>query len=187
MWICYGAALPWNHVKLELRHGLPGWLAVIQAPVETSRRRLPRGVSMFAPARRSVILCCVKTPKRPATPRWKKIIFASPDWPKKLVIPQADFLPEGSECVLESMYGNEHWEWELWRQPDGQRYFLKIWPFNSGKFSDPDTPGAALTVLETLHFLMTNWMPQIVLDDFAAQAPRILKLLTDQLTPSSLN
>jgi hypothetical protein len=121
--------------------------------------------------------------RRPPTPDWKSILLASPDWPEDLVIPQCDALPKGSECVLESVYNSEHWEWELWRQPDGRRYFLKVWPFNEGKFGKPNTPGLALTLEETLQFLMTNWMPQEVLADLAAEAASS----SDTLHPSGLN
>jgi hypothetical protein len=109
----------------------------------------------------------VSTPQ--PTANWKDIILAGSDWPETFEFPQVDPMPEGSECILESTYFNEHWEWELWRQPDGNRYFIKAWPMDEGKFSNPNTPGAALTVAETFQFLMTNWMPQIVLDDHFAQ------------------
>ena len=160
---------------------------------DSARRRiegnalLPHHVSTFALAGRTAILRRVKTPKPSPTPKWKETILTSSDWPEDFAFPQMDFLPEGAESVLESMYGNEHWEWELWRQLDGQRYFLKIWPFNDGKFSDPNTPGVALTVPEAFQFLMTNWMPQIVLEDFTAQCPAFLKDLATNATPPSLN
>ena len=59
-------------------------------------------------------------PKPVPNPAWKHILLTGPDWPEGLTIPQHDLLPEDSECILESMYTNEHWEWELWRQPDGR-------------------------------------------------------------------
>lgn len=120
-------------------------------------------------------------------PKWKATILAGPDWPEQFDFPQADPMPKGSESVLESTYFNEHWEWELWRQPDGKRYFLKAWPMDEGKFSDPNTPGAALTVAEAFQFLMTNWMPQIVLDDHFAQHANDLKGLSTDPRSSNLN
>ena len=120
-------------------------------------------------------------PKPSPNPDWKDILLTGPDWPEDFAFPQMDFLPEGAESILESMYGNEHWEWELWRQPDGQRYFLKVWPFNEGAFGKPDTPGLALTLAETFQFLMTNWMPREVLADLA------LHSTTPSQSPSGLN
>lgn len=111
------------------------------------------------------------------TPNWKEIILASPDWPEDLRIPQKDSLPEDSECIQDSMCMNEHWEWELWRHPDGHCYYLKVWPMNSSAFGKPNTPGVALTVMETFHFLMNNWMPRDVLADLAFERPDMLKSL----------
>jgi hypothetical protein len=114
-------------------------------------------------------------PSPPSQPDWKSVILAGPDWPKDFVVPQADIPPKGSETVLESFYGSENWEWELWRQPDGKRYFLKIWPFNEGKFSNPKTPGVALSVTEAFQFLMTNWMPRVIYQDMEAICPEFAK------------
>jgi hypothetical protein len=100
-----------------------------------------------------------------------------------LIIPQAEPLPEGTESILESMYTNEHWEWELWRHPDGPRYLLKVWPFNEAAFGKPNSPGLALTLAETFQFLMTNCMPQEVLADLAAEAASS----SDTPHPSGLN
>lgn len=117
----------------------------------------------------------MRTPQQKPTPNWKEIILAGPDWPKKLTIPQNDQMDEDSECVLESMYNNEHWEWELWREPEGRWYYLKVWPINKGKFGKPNTPGVELTVMEAFHFLMNNWMPRDVLVDLALEHPEMLK------------
>lgn len=108
---------------------------------------------------------------------WKQIILTTPDWPKDLVIPQTDTLPEGSESILESMYSNEHWEWELWREPEGHCYYLKVWPFDGGggHYGNLSTPAVALTVSETFHFLMTNWMPREVIADLAFERPDLVK------------
>jgi hypothetical protein len=118
----------------------------------------------------------VRTPQPTPTPNWKAIILAGPDWPEDLTIPQNDQLPEDSECIQESMCTNEHWDWELWRHPDGHCYYLKAWPTDEGEFaSKPNTPGATLTVMETFHFLMSNWMPPDVLADMAFERPDMLK------------
>lgn len=93
------------------------------------------------------------------------------------MIPQSKPLAEDSECIQDSMCMNEHWEWELWRHPDGHCYYLKVWPMNSGDFGKPNTPGVALTVMETFHFLMNNWMPRDVLADLAFERPDMLKSL----------
>ncbi len=86
-------------------------------------------------------------------------------------------MPKDSESILESMYTNEHWEWELWRHPDGHAYYLKGWPMNKGEFGKPNTPGVESTVMETLHFLMSNWMPRDVIADVASERPDMLKSL----------
>lgn len=48
---------------------------------------------------------------------------------------------------------------------------------NDGEFGKPNTPGVALTVMETFHFLMNNWMPRDVLADVAFERPDMLKSL----------
>ena len=133
--------------------------------------------STFALVPHADILRRVKMAKPEPTPNWKEILLASPDWPEDLRIPQNDPLPEGSENIQDSMGANEHWEWQLWRHPDGHCYYLKVWPMDQGGFGQPNTPGAALTVLETFHFLMTNWMPRDVLIDLALERPDVLKSL----------
>ena len=100
-----------------------------------------------------------------------------------MTIPQNDKLPEGSENIQDSMGANEHWEWQLWRHPDGHCYYLKVWPMDKGEFAAPNTPGAALTVMETFHFLMTNWMPRDVIADLIFERPDMLKSL--DLPPGS--
>jgi len=117
----------------------------------------------------------VRTPRPKPTSNWKEIILASPDWPENLTVPQEDKLPRDSECILESMYTNENWEWELWRHPDGHAYYLKVWPFNEGKFGKRNTPCVELTVMETFHFLISNWMPRDVIADLAFERPDMLK------------
>jgi hypothetical protein len=119
----------------------------------------------------------VKTPKSAPTPNWKSIILTTPEWPENLVLPQNDPLPEDSESILESIYTNEHWDWELWRDPDGHQYFLKVWPVDKGKYNQPKTPGVALTLMETFQFLMTNWMPRDVIADLTFECPKLLKSL----------
>ena len=109
-------------------------------------------------------------PLPPSHPDWKAILLAGPDWPKKFAIPQKDSMAEGSESILESMFFSEHWEWELWRHPDGHCYYLKVWPIHDGKYGDPKTPGAALTVTETFQFLITNWMPRDGTREFATSS-----------------
>ena len=113
----------------------------------------------------------------PPSPKsdWKAILLAGPDWPKNLAVPQNDVMEEGSESILESMFNSEHWEWELWRHPEGHCYYLKVWPMHDGKFGDPKTPGVALTLSETFHFLMTNWMPRDVVADIAFECPDMLR------------
>lgn len=113
--------------------------------------------------------------------------MAGPDWPADLVIPQTDPIPENSECVQDSMFTNEHWEWELWRQPDGRRYFLTVIRLNVEEFVVPRLPGVALTVMEAFQFLMTNWMPPSVLADVIAQIPSALRNLETGTPPPSLN
>jgi hypothetical protein len=125
----------------------------------------------------------VRTRQPKPTPNWKQIILASPKWPEDLIIPQNDKLAKGSECLQESMYTNEHWDWELWRHPNGHCYYLKVWPIDEGKFGKPNTPGVKLTVMETFHFLMTNWMPRDVMIDLALERPDMLKSL--DLPPGS--
>jgi len=56
-------------------------------------------------------------------------------------------------------------------------------PLDEGKFGKPNTPGAALTVMETFQFLMSNWMPRDVLADLAFERPDLLKSL--DLPPGS--
>lgn len=118
---------------------------------------------------------------------WKAIILAGPDWPENLVIPQTDPIPEGSECVQDSMFTNELWEWELWRQPDGKRYLLTVIRKDVEEFVWPRPPGVALTVMETFQFLMTNWMPPSVLADVTAQIPSALRNLETGTPPPGLN
>jgi hypothetical protein len=125
----------------------------------------------------------VRTPQPKPTPNWKEIILAGPNWPEDLTVPQDDKLPKDSEPILESTYFNEHWEWELWRHPDGHAYYLKVWPIDKGQFSKPNTPSVALTVMETFHFLMSNWMPRDVIADVAFERPDLLKSL--DLPPGS--
>ena len=109
------------------------------------------------------------------TPNWKEIILASPEWPEDLVVPQNDLLPEDSESVQDSMYVNEHWEWELWRHPEGHCYYLKVWRMNQAEFGQPATPGAMLSVLETFQFLMSNLMPRDVIADLAFERPDLVQ------------
>ena len=125
--------------------------------------------------------------KKTTTPDWKSIIMAGPEWPAHLIIPQNDPIPEGSECVQDSMHTNELWEWELWRQPDGQRYYLTVIRLDVEEFVWPRPPGLALTVLDTFQFLMTNWMPPSLVADLAAQIPAAFKGLPPVSTPASLN
>jgi hypothetical protein len=117
----------------------------------------------------------VSTPKPTPTPNWKEIILASPDWPQNLVIPQNDSLPEGSENIQDSLGANEHWEWQLWRHPDGHGYYLKVWPMDQGEFRAPNPTGAALTVMETFQFLISNWMPRDVIADLIFERPDMMK------------
>ena len=143
---------------------------------------LPRDTSTFAHVRHTVILRRVKPPPPKFTPNWKAIILASPEWPEDLIVPQHDQIAEDSESIQDSMCTNEHWEWELWRHPDGHCYYLKVWPMNEGIFGQRKTPGAELTVMETFQFLMSNWMPRDVMADLAFERPDLLKSL--DLPPS---
>ena len=117
--------------------------------------------------------------KKPPSPQpdWKATILATPDWPKKFSIPQKDVMAEDSEIILESLFNNEHWEWELWRHPEGHCYYLKAWPIHDGKFGNPKTPGAELTVTETFTFLMINWMPRDVVADMMFESPKLLEAI----------
>jgi hypothetical protein len=130
-----------------------------------------------------------RNPRKSACcPDWKEIIVAGPDWPQGLVIPKNDPIPEGSECVQDSMFTNEHWEWELWRQPDGRRYFLVVIRKDIEEFVVPRPPGVALTVPETFQFLMTNLMPAIVLSDLTKRLPTFLQdIINDTMPPAGQN
>ena len=114
-------------------------------------------------------------PSPSSQPDWKSILLAGPDWPKHFVIPQTEVMEAGSEIILESMFNHEHWEWELWRHPDGHCYYLKHWPFNQGKFGNPKTPGLELTVMEAFQFLMANWMPRDVVADMMFEHADLFK------------
>ncbi len=109
------------------------------------------------------------------TPNWKEIILSSPDWPEDLVIPQNDPLPEDSEIIQESIYANEHWEWELWRHPDGHCYYLKAWRMSEDESSQPGPLGTTLTVMEAFQFLMSNLMPRDVIADLAFARPDLVQ------------
>jgi hypothetical protein len=124
---------------------------------------------------------------KPAARDWKEIIMAGPEWPEDLTIPQNDPIPEGSECIQDSMSTNEHWEWALWRQPDGQKYFLAVIRKSDEEFAWPRSPAVALTVPEAFQFLMTNWMPAILLADLTAQLPSFLREMTSGTTPLAQN
>lgn len=76
---------------------------------------------------------------------------------------------------MESPHSNRNWKWELWRAPKGRSYFLKVWPTNKGSFGKRETPGVALTVMETLHFLMSNRMPREFIVDMALAHPELTK------------
>lgn len=52
----------------------------------------------------------VKSPTTAPTPNWKHIILTTPDWPKELVIPQQDELPEDAEPIQSSTATDETWE-----------------------------------------------------------------------------
>ena len=75
------------------------------------------------------------------------------------------------------MCQNEHWEWELWRHPDGHCYYLKVWPMNEGQFGKPNTPAVKLTVMESFQFLMSNWMPRDVIADLVFERPDLVRSL----------
>jgi hypothetical protein len=124
---------------------------------------------------------------KPSAPDWHDIIFAGPDWPKDLKIPQTDPIPDGSECVQDSMFTNEHWEWELWRQPDGQCYYLTVIRKDIEEFVVPRLPGVALTVHETFLFLMANLMPAIIISDLTRQLPSFLQDIITEKPPSIQN
>jgi hypothetical protein len=89
----------------------------------------------------------VRTLSPKFTPNWKEIILVSPDWPDNLTVPQNDELPEDSEPLRSDTCTSERWVWELWRHPDGHCYYIKAWPQDEADPENPDTPGAALTVM----------------------------------------
>ena len=117
----------------------------------------------------------MKSPRSKPTPNWKQVVLASPDWPDDLTIPQNDKLPEGSENIQDSLGANEHWEWQLWRHPDGHCYYLKVWPMDKADYDNASTPGAELTVMEAFQFLMSNWMPRDVIADLTFEHPELVK------------
>jgi hypothetical protein len=117
----------------------------------------------------------VKSPRSQPTPNWKQPILTSPDWPKDLVVPQTDALPEESEAIQESMSTKEDWEWELWRHPDGHCYYLKVWSTEETDYGNLTTPGAQLTVKEAFQFLLINWMPRDVIADLIFEHPDLMK------------
>ena len=119
----------------------------------------------------------MRTPKPSSTPKWKQIILSTPEWPEDLSVPQNEVLPADSECIQESMFTNEHWEWELWRDEENPCYFLKVWPIEDPKAGDADGPGVALTLTEAFQFLMVNLMPRDVVADLAFEHPELLKSL----------
>ena len=129
----------------------------------------------------------MKSPRSNPTPNWKAAILVSPEWPDDLVVPQNDPLPEDSEAIQDSMSTKENWEWELWRHPEGNCYYLKIWPMDEGDFDNPNTPGAELTVMEAFQFLLTNWMPRDVFADVIFEHPDIVKTLGYPVTKPGLN
>jgi hypothetical protein len=102
---------------------------------------------------------------------WKAIICSRPDWPATLHVPQPDQVPEGSECILDCVDANEHWHWELWRQPDDWTYYLAVIRNRPDKFSFPRPAAVALSVQEVFQFLTGNLLPPVVLQDYAATAP----------------
>ncbi len=137
----------------------------------------------LALARRPAILRRVRTPAPKSTPNWKEIILVSPDWPDNLTVPQHDELPEDSEPLRSDTCTSERWVWELWRDPDGHWYFLKVWSQDEADPENPDTPGAALTVMEAFQFLLHNWMPRDVIADLIFDHPDMVRCLN--LPPAS--
>lgn len=129
----------------------------------------------------------MNSPRIQPTPNWKGVIFSTPDWPDDLVVPQTDPLVAGSEAIQDSMCTKENWEWELWRHPEGYCYYLKIWPMDQGKFGDRTTPGAALTLMETFQFLLTNWIPRDVTTDLICDHPEVLKPFGFPISTAGLN
>ena len=143
----------------------------------------PRDASTFAHIRHPAILRRVRTPSPKFTPNWKELILVSPDWPDNLTIPQDDPLTEDSEPLQSSTCTSERWVWELWRHPDGHCYFLKVWSQDEADPENPDTPGAALTVMEAFQFLLHNWMPRDVIADLIFEHPDMVRSLN--LPPAS--
>ena len=109
------------------------------------------------------------------TPNWKQAILVSPEWPKDLVIPQDDELPEDSEPIQESSEDDKGWKWELWRHPDGHCYYLKVWPTEEADLANPDTPGAMLSVMEAFQFLVINSLPRDIIADLLFEHPDFVK------------
>jgi hypothetical protein len=48
---------------------------------------------------------------------------------------------------------------------------------DDGEFGKPNTPGAALTVMEAFQFLISNWMPRDVITDLVFERPDLVKSL----------
>ena len=132
-------------------------------------------------------LLAVNSPRLNPTPNWKGLILSTPEWPDDLVVPQTDSLAEDSELVMDSMATKENWEWELWRDPDGHSYYLKIWPMGESDLDNPSTPGVELTVMETFQFLFTNWLPREVTADLICDHRDLLKPFGFPITTPGLN
>lgn len=129
----------------------------------------------------------MNSPRSNPTPNWKGLILSSPEWPDDLVVPQTNSLPEDSEAIQDSAATKDNWEWELWRDPEGHCYYLKIWPMGEGHFGKLSTPAAALSVMEAFQFLFTNWMPREVTADLICDHPELIKSLGFPISTSQLN
>ncbi len=129
----------------------------------------------------------MKSQQSNPTPNWKHVILTAHEWPDDLVVPQTDPLSEDSEAIQHSMSTKENWEWELWRDPDGHSYYLKLWPMGEADFDNPKTPGVELSVIETFQFLFTNWMPREVTADLICDHPELLQSLGYPVTKPGLN
>jgi hypothetical protein len=129
----------------------------------------------------------VKSPRSNPTPNWKHVILTTRDWPDDLVVPQNDPLPKGSRDIQDSMGTNDTWEWSLWRHPEGQCYYLKLWPMDEGDSGNIRPRGAELTVMEAFQFLFTNWMPRDLVTDLICDHPDLVKPLGFPILKPGLN
>jgi hypothetical protein len=129
----------------------------------------------------------MQTPS-PDMPEWMATIFFRPDWPATLHIPQPDPIPEDCEFILDGVDANDNWHWELWRQPDGRRYYLSVVPYTVKRANAPAQPhGLGITPLNVFQFLVGNLIPSVVTLDLADNLPAQLQKIFSTPAPLSSN